>query len=668
MTPRTRMRALVDAIRHHNHRYYVLDDPQISDGEYDALFHELLALEATHPEDILPDTPTQSVGGAPLSAFVKVAHKTPMLSLGNVFDDDDLRAFVSRICAALTEDVSFNLEPKLDGLAVALIYEGGRLMQAVTRGDGQTGEDITQNAKTISNVPHALNAWRNTGRIEVRGEVLMPKKGFLRLNASLAQGDQKPFANPRNAAAGSLRQLDPRVCARRPLAFFAYAALGDLPDEIESQSALLHFLARDFEVAPFVTVDTLEGIKTHYNEVYASRDALPYEIDGLVVKVNEMHHQAKLGYLARTPRFATAYKFPPDAALTTLLQVIWQVGRTGILTPVGILEPVLVGGVSVARTTLHNMDEIDRLGLYIGDRVSVSRAGDVIPKITKAWEVFRPKDAVPVTAPTHCPSCATLVTQDADAVAYTCPNRLACPAQSLAALRHFVSRGAFDIEGLGARILEVLHDLGYVTHPPDIFVLHRHQDALISLPGFGQKSVQKLLDAIKCKKHPSLGRFIYALGIGGVGAHLAQVLAQHFKGLDALMTANADALSKIEGIGSVVATQIRTFFEQDTGIQMIRDLKALDVYPQDEADNADGSLDAPLTGQIWVITGTLSAPRDVFKRHLEYLGARVAGSISKKTDALLAGDGAGKKLKSAQDLGLTVWDQATFCEAFGAPD
>lgn len=647
----SQMRALITLIKQHNHAYHVLDCPSISDGEYDSLRQTLLALEHKHPALVQADSPSQQVGGTPLASFHQIKHRTPMLSLGNVFDGDELQQFIRRANERLGATIDrWQVELKLDGLAVSLSYVNGDFAQAVTRGDGQIGEDITHNVRTIHNLPLKLDT--NAEFLEVRGEVLMPKAGFAKLNA---QSD-KPFANPRNAAAGSLRQLNPAIAATRPLAFFAYAVTQGLPSDITTQSNALHYLSSlGFDVTAHQSFDCIDDITAYYQHIVKTRDDLPIDIDGLVVKADDLKIQEALGFLSREPRFATAYKFPSQSAITVLEDVLWQVGRTGQLTPVAKLRPILVGGVKVSNATLHNFDEIGRLGLMIGDSVSVHRAGDVIPKIKQVITELRPIDARLIDLPKHCPICGSAVVLTDGEVLARCSGGLICPAQAKQTLIHFVSRRAMDIDGLGKQWLIRFFDLGLIKTVADIYHLKDHKDTLINLDKLGEKSVTNMLCAIEKSKETTLARFIFALGIRGVGETTAQALAEHFGSLDSLQEADIETLSGIMDIGELTAQALVDFFNSPHNQTIIKALLDAGVHWQKNMPPTQ----SPLAGQTWVITGTLpTLSRDDAKAYLQSLGATVSGSVSKKTSLLLAGDKAGSKLTKAQTLGVPVVDEA----------
>ncbi|OOE90586.1 DNA ligase (NAD(+)) LigA [Salinivibrio sp. AR647] len=653
----------LDDIKHqlnyHAYRYYVEDRPELPDAEYDRLMQTLLAIEAEHPEWVTSDSPSQRVGGAPLSAFETVTHELAMLSLGNAFSDDDLVDFERRVKDRLgnTEPVTYTCEPKLDGLAVSLIYENGVLVQAATRGDGTTGENITHNVKTIRNVPLTLQAGDWPERLEVRGEVFMPKAGFEALNeAALKRGD-KTFANPRNAAAGSLRQLDSKVAANRPLSFYAYA-VGVMSTPFgEGQSERLNRLKKwGLALSPEVKqVSGLEGVKAYYQDILARRDDLPYEIDGVVIKVDKIASQETLGFVARAPRWAIAYKFPAQEEITRLNDVEFQVGRTGAITPVAKLEPVFVGGVTVSNATLHNGDEIERLGVHIGDTVVIRRAGDVIPQVVGVVESRRPAQAKPIVFPDACPVCESVVTRiEGEAVA-RCTGGLICLAQRKEAIKHFASRKAMDIDGLGDKIVEQLIEKELIETPADLFTLTPGR--VTQLDRMGPKSAQNLVDALDKAKATTLSRFIYALGIREVGEATAQNLALHFKTLGALRAADEEALIAVPDVGAIVAGHIVRFFAEPHNQAVLDALLNTGIHWPEVSAPSDEQAQ-PLAGKTIVLTGTLSQmSRTDAKTALQALGAKVTGSVSAKTDMLIAGEAAGSKLTKAQDLGVTVLDE-----------
>ena len=662
------MRTLIESLKTHNYAYYVLDNPILDDSEYDQLRRSLLALEGAYPNLVQLDSPINQVGDTPLSAFTQVTHDIAMLSLGNVFEYDDLRDFMRRVNDRLSvaqQSPEYEMELKLDGLAVSLKYAYGKFVQAVTRGDGQTGEDITQNAKTIRNLPLWLADAADIELLEVRGEVLMPKAGFERLNRLAAEKEEKTFANPRNAAAGSLRQLDPAIAASRPLAFYAYSVNQGLPESIETQSAALAWIKEiGFTVSAVEVVSNPREAQTYYESVIEGRSDLPFEIDGMVIKVNSLALQQQLGFLSREPRWATAYKFPAETVMTRLHSIDWQVGRTGAITPVGKLEPVKVGGVTVSNVTLHNFGEIQRLDVRAGDMVSIHRAGDVIPKVTRVWHEQRPEDSEPVQLPSTCPVCNSPVVLPKDEALARCTGGLFCLAQQQEALIHFVSRRAMDIEGLGASWLISFFEHGLIKTVADIYQLHTHQEEMITLEKLGEKSVQNILSAIEASKHTTLARFIYALGIRGVGETTAQNLAQQFGDLDVLMAADIEALLVTPDVGAITAELAYKFFRAPHNIEVITALREAGVHWDKVEQVVSEGL--PLDGQTWVITGALdSMARDEAKAKLQALGAKVSGSISAKTTALLAGDKAGSKMAKAEKLGVKVVGEEEFLALVG---
>ena len=659
------MRQLIQLIAKHNHAYYVMDQPSISDSEYDHLFHQLKALEQQHPECIQADTPTNKVGGQALPKFESVTHAVPMLSLGNVFNQEDLFAFARRIDERLpNQKVQYDVELKLDGLAISLWYENGVLVRGVTRGDGETGEDITQNVKTIRNLPKVLSSQHQAipELLEVRGEVLMPKQGFEKLNADQEAKGDKTFANPRNAAAGSLRQLDPNIAASRPLAFYAYGIAQCQPNHgLETMHDSLHWLTKfGFEIAErqFLCA-SIEEVQQRYEQIQQERPDLKVEIDGMVIKVDSLKQQQQLGFLSREPRWATAYKFPAQAALTKVENIDWQVGRTGTLTPVARLTPVFVGGVTVSNVTLHNIGEIHRLDVRIGDTVSVYRTGDVIPKVEKVWVEFRPADTEMVNLPTNCPVCESPVVMPEGEALARCSGGLYCAAQRIEAIRHFVSRKALDIEGLGDRWVESLLHLNLLKDVADIYHLHEHRDTLLTIEKMGEKSVQNLIDAIEASKKTTLARFIYGLGIRGVGETTARMLANTFQTLDALKAADVEALKKTPDVGDITAEWIADFFQAPHNIEVLDRLLAAGIH----WDAPTAPTRQPLNGESWVVTGTLeSMGRDEATQKLQALGARVSGSVSSKTKCVVAGEKAGSKLDKAQKLDIRVMNEQEFLD------
>lgn len=657
------MRQLIQLIAKHNHAYYVMDQPTISDSEYDHLFHQLKALEEQYPELVQADSPTMKVGGQALSKFESVTHVVPMLSLGNVFNQEDLFAFARRVEERLpNQKVQYEVELKLDGLAISLWYENGVLVRGVTRGDGETGEDITQNVKTIRNLPKVLHSekYEIPRLLEVRGEVLMPKSGFEKLNADQEAKGEKTFANPRNAAAGSLRQLDPNIAAARPLAFYAYGIAQCEPNHgLTTMHDSLQWLTElGFQIAERQYLcNSIQEVQQRYEQIQQERPNLQVEIDGMVVKVDDLKQQQQLGFLSREPRWATAYKFPAQAALTTVEQIDWQVGRTGTLTPVARLNPVFVGGVTVSNVTLHNIGEIHRLDVRIGDTVSVYRTGDVIPKVEKVWPEFRPAEAEVVHLPESCPVCASPVVMPEGEALARCSGGLYCAAQRIEAIRHFVSRKAMDIEGLGDRWVESLLRLDLLKDVADIYHLHEHRETLLGIEKMGEKSVQNLIDAIEASKKTTLARFIYALGIRGVGETTARMLANTFQTLEALKAANVEALKKTPDVGDITAEWIADFFLAPHNIEVLDRLIAAGIH----WDAPTAPTRQPLNGESWVLTGSLEQmTRDQATQMLQALGARVSGSVSSKTKCVVAGEKAGSKLEKAAKLGIPVMNETDF--------
>ncbi|MDC4804383.1 NAD-dependent DNA ligase LigA [Acinetobacter baumannii] len=657
------MRQLIQLIAKHNHAYYVMDQPTISDSEYDHLFHQLKALEEQYPELVQADSPTMKVGGQALSKFESVTHVVPMLSLGNVFNQEDLFAFARRVEERLpNQKVQYEVELKLDGLAISLWYENGVLVRGVTRGDGETGEDITQNVKTIRNLPKVLHSekYEIPRLLEVRGEVLMPKSGFEKLNADQEAKGEKTFANPRNAAAGSLRQLDPNIAAARPLAFYAYGIAQCEPNHgLTTMHDSLQWLTElGFQIAERQYLcNSIQEVQQRYEQIQQERPNMQVEIDGMVVKVDDLKQQQQLGFLSREPRWATAYKFPAQAALTTVEQIDWQVGRTGTLTPVARLNPVFVGGVTVSNVTLHNIGEIHRLDVRIGDTVSVYRTGDVIPKVEKVWPEFRPAEAEVVHLPESCPVCASPVVMPEGEALARCSGGLYCAAQRIEAIRHFVSRKAMDIEGLGDRWVESLLRLDLLKDVADIYHLHEHRETLLGIEKMGEKSVQNLIDAIEASKKTTLARFIYALGIRGVGETTARMLANTFQTLEALKAANVEALKKTPDVGDITAEWIADFFLAPHNIEVLDRLIAAGIH----WDAPTAPTRQPLNGESWVLTGTLEQmTRDQATQMLQALGARVSGSVSSKTKCVVAGEKAGSKLEKAAKLGIPVMNETDF--------
>ena len=764
--------ALREQLNHHNYRYYVLDDPSIPDAEYDRLFQQLKALETTHPELVTEDSPTQRVGGAPLDEFTQVQHEMPMLSLDNAFNEEDMESFNRRILERLEvsaeEILEYACEPKLDGIAISLLYEQGMLVRGATRGDGVSGEDITLNVRTIPTVPLKLSGTGFPERLEVRGEIFMPRQGFERLNQRMHALGNKPFVNPRNAAAGSLRQLDPRITAQRPLEMCAYSVGvvegGELPTK--QADVLRQLQTWGFRLNPLLRVaEGVAGCLAYYQDVLAQRDTLAYEIDGVVFKVNDLAQQRQLGFVSRAPRWAIAHKFPAQEEVTVVRDVEFQVGRTGAVTPVARLEPVFVGGVTVSNATLHNMDEIARLDLRIGDSVVIRRAGDVIPQVVRVVLERRPEGANPVAIPEHCPVCGSDVErvqlkkrtksgeQASIGAAYHCVGRLSCQAQVQQAIVHYASRKALEIDGLGEKIVNLLVERELIRSPADLYRLQ--PEMLVDLEGFAEVSARKLIEAINERKRVPLARFIYGLGIPDVGEETARVLAAKLGTLESIRSVLPQILTWLPDIGAEVAGEIHHFFTDEhnavvlddllsQGIEFIdeselapelaggisfaeliermgingvakvgaqrlaehfgtldallaADLETLDRVSKLSAKAINGVLDCldntawveeirrieaqlralgmhweceqrqtesdpqPLAGKTYVLTGTLEQmARSKAKKALEHLGAKVSGSVSKKTDCVVAGPGAGSKLAKANDLGVPVLDEDQF--------
>jgi DNA ligase (NAD+) len=733
-----RIAQLREQIDYHNHRYYVLDDPEVPDAEYDRLFRELEALEAAHPALVDPDSPTRRVGGAPLAAFDEVTHAMPMLSLENALDAASMGDFDRRVRERLDLDgeVVYAAEPKLDGLAISLRYEAGRLVQAATRGDGTRGENVTGNVRTIGSVPLRLRGTGWPALLEVRGEIFIPRAGFEALNARQRAAGDKPFANPRNAAAGSLRQLDPQVTAKRPLSMFCYGLGGVDEGQMRTSHGENMAQLRDWGLPVSPELRVLRGLAAcsdYFDDIGRRRDQLPYDIDGVVFKVDSIADQQALGFVARAPRWAIARKFPAQEELTVVEAIEFQVGRTGAVTPVARLQPVFVGGVTVSNATLHNMDEIERKDIRVGDTVIVRRAGDVIPEVVRAMTERRPADAVPVVLPAQCPVCGSEVIRPEGEAVARCSGGLFCAAQRKEAIKHFASRKAMDIEGLGDKLIDQLVDRELVADPSDLFTLTL--DELTVLERMGQKSAENLIQALDRSRQTTLPRFLYALGILGIGETMAANIAQalgsleaildlhladlieikesqagklidqlalidaptlsperlpHFAGLrwfthehalllaerfatvSAVIEAGAAQVAnvptiKIDGVGDVLAGKLVAFFRQPHNLDVIAKLRKRGVtWPAQQLPAA--AEDLPLAGKTVVITGTLSEPRDVIKQRLIALGAKVTGSVSKKTDYLVAGADAGSKLAKAQSLGVAILDQAALDALLAATD
>ena len=657
-----RVRLLRGLIEKHNYRYFVLDQPEISDAEFDSLVRELRELEQAHPELVTPDSPTQRVGGAPLAGFPEVEHRVPMLSLENAFEEQDVVAFDRRIRERLgmEEEIEYACEPKMDGLALSVQYTDGVLSLAATRGDGTTGEDVTQNVRTIRSLPLKLRGRGWPRLLEVRGEVFMPVKGFEEMNREAAEHGGKLFVNPRNAAAGSLRQLDSRITAKRPLDVFfygvGYVEEGELPDR---HSATLELLKEwGLRSSPEVARRTgVAGVLDYYRAMSLKRASLPYQIDGVVYKVDSIPLQQRLGFVSRAPRWAVAHKFPAEEAITIVRGIEWQVGRTGALTPVARLEPLFVGGVTVSNATLHNYDELRRKDVRVGDSVVVRRAGDVIPEVARVVLERRPDRTAIPQLPESCPVCGSGVVKDDSEAVARCSGGLYCSAQRKESLRHFASRRAMDIEGMGSKLVEQLVDSGLVKSAADLFALT--QGVLEGLERMGAKSAANLVEALEASRKTTLPRFLFALGIRDVGKATALALAQHFGTLDALMKASAAEIEQVPDIGPVISEHVFRFFREPHNLEVIHSLVKRGVHWPDMPARARGSL--PLEGKTFVITGTLSQmSRDEAQARIRELGGKAAGSVSARTDYLVAGTEAGSKLKKAEDLGIAILDEAAF--------
>jgi len=662
-----RVRALREQIGHHDYRYHVLDDPEVPDAEYDRLVVDLRRLEAEHPELVTPDSPTRRVGAAPLPELGEVRHREPMLSLDNAFVREDVEAFDRRVRdrLGLAVGIRYACEPKLDGLAVSLTYERGSLVQAATRGDGTTGEDVTHNIRTIRAVPLRLNGTGWPARLDVRGEVFMPVAGFEAMNRLAAKRGEKVFVNPRNAAAGSLRQLDPRIAAARPLDVFFYGAIVDeLTHAPETHGAVLQLL-RDWglRTSPeFTVVEGVDGLLAYYERIGRKRASLPYQIDGVVYKVDRLDQQRRLGFIARAPRWAIAHKFPAEEELTVVRGIEWQVGRTGALTPVARLEPVFVGGVTVSNATLHNIDELHRKDVRIGDTVIVRRAGDVIPEVVKVIAERRPHDARQVRLPANCPVCGAAVVREEEEAVARCSGGLFCPAQRKESLRHFASRRAMDIQGLGTRLIDQLVDAGLVNSVADIYQLD--VERLAALERMAEKSAGNLVEAIDGSRRVPLARFLYALGIRDVGEATALALAEHFRSLDALRRASVDEIQEVADVGPVVAGHVHAFFSESHNAAILDELLSrgggrIEIEAMPERHCSAG----PLAGKTVVVTGTLSGmTREDAQQRVRDAGGKAAGSVSAKTDYLVVGADAGSKLRKAEQLGVPVLSEGEFLE------
>jgi DNA ligase (NAD+) len=658
-----RYQRLKSDLNQHNHAYYVMDDPSIPDSEYDRLMRELQAIEQDYPQLLTADSPSQRVGGVALDSFSQVVHEVPMLSLDNAFSDVEMVDFDRRIKDRinLSQQMTYACEPKLDGVAVSVLYKKGLLERAATRGDGFVGEDITSNVRTIKSIPLRLQGENIPDILEVRGEIYMPKAGFNRLNQKAKQAGEKTFVNPRNAAAGSLRQLDSKITATRPLEMCAYNvgqfAGGDKPN---SHFQMLQMLGKlGFKINQHIKqVEGIDACEDYYQHLAKIRDQLDYDIDGIVYKVNDFTLQKRLGFVAKAPRWAIARKFPAQEEMTRLLDVEFQVGRTGAVTPVARLEPVFVGGVTVGNATLHNADEINRLGICIGDTVIVRRAGDVIPQIVKAVLEKRPSGAKPILFPERCPVCQSAVKRGEGEAVARCTGGLFCGAQTKEAIKHYASRKAMDIDGLGDKLVDALVDNDLIYSVADLYDLKLER--LVNLERMAQKSAENLLQSVEESKQTTLPKFLYALGVREVGEATAQTLANNFGTLDAVIAASIEQLLEVDDVGPIVARHIVDFFNNPDNLSIVEALIAAGVQWKDIDQSADS---LPLKGQTWVLTGTLeSMSRAEAKDRLQEFGAKVASSVSTKTHAVVAGPGAGSKLKKAQSLDIQVLTEQSLIE------
>ncbi len=655
--------ALRSQLENYNYQYYVLDNPSVPDAEYDRALRRLQQLELSHPELIRPDSPTQRVGATPLSQFTQVSHEVPMLSLDNAFNAKEMEEFNRRLIDRLGGTVStleYACEPKLDGIAVSLLYRNGVLERGATRGDGSTGEDITQNVRTIASIPLRLIGSGYPAVLEVRGEIYLPKAGFEKINEDARSRGDKTFVNPRNAAAGSLRQLDAKITATRPLEMCCYSVGlvqdGELPGKHSQILDLFQTWGLRINAESRV-VSGIEACDAYYQSLAERRDTLAYDIDGIVFKVNSLELQKRLGYVSRAPRWAIARKFPAQEEMTQVLDVEFQVGRTGAITPVARLEPVFVGGVTVSNATLHNMDEVARLGLEIGDTVIIRRAGDVIPQVVSVVEALRPEHSKAVAIPTHCPVCGSALKREDDEATLRCTGGLVCAAQQKAAIKHFVSRRAMDVDGLGNKLVDQLVDEGLVENVSSLYTLE--PESLLALERMAQKSVDNLLASLDKSKHTTLPRFIFALGIREVGEATALALARHFGSWEKIAQASETELLEVPDVGPVVADHLLQFFDSVSAMEVVDKMREAGVHwPDLDVTPADT---LPLAGQTWVVTGKLEKlGRSEAKSYLQNLGAKVAGSVSIRTHCVVAGPGAGSKLNKAEELDIEVIDEQAF--------
>nr|WP_221261105.1 NAD-dependent DNA ligase LigA [Anoxybacillus tengchongensis] len=652
------MGELREQIEKHNYAYYVLDQPSISDAEYDELMRRLMELEEQYPQYKTPDSPSQRVGGAPLEAFKKVTHRVPMLSLSNAFNEGDLRDFDRRVRQEVG-DVRYVCELKIDGLAVSLRYEDGYFVQGATRGDGTTGEDITENLKTIRSLPLRL---RKQVTIEVRGEAYMPRQSFEKLNEQRKMNGEELFANPRNAAAGSLRQLDPKIVAARQLDVFIYSVVNSEEIGLVSHSESLRYLDElGFKTNPTWQVcETIDDVLAYIEQWHERRASLPYDIDGIVIKVDAFAQQKQLGATAKSPRWAIAYKFPAEEVVTQLVDIELSVGRTGVVTPTAILQPVRVAGTIVQRASLHNEDYIREKDIRLGDYVVIKKAGDIIPEVVRSLPERRTGKEKPFDMPTHCPACASELVRLDDEVALRCVNPQ-CPAQIREGLIHFVSRQAMNIDGLGEKVIAQLFEQGLVQSVADLYTLTK--DQLVSLERMGEKSATNLLQAIEASKQNSLERLLFGLGIRHVGAKAAKTLAEHFETMERLQQATKEELTAIHEIGEKMADSIVTYFSKEEVKQLLDRLRAHGVNMTYKGAKRTADASATFAGKTFVLTGTLqSMSRSEAKEKIEALGGKVTGSVSKKTDVVVVGEDAGSKLEKARQLGITIWDEARFLQ------
>ncbi|MDP3156153.1 MAG: NAD-dependent DNA ligase LigA [Archangium sp.] len=657
MKPAERLKTLRTELAHHNRQYYTLDAPEVSDATYDALMNELLALEKAHPELVTPDSPSQRVGGAILSKFEKVTHRQQMLSLANVFDEAEFLEFDERLRKALTlEAVTYTCEPKMDGLAIELVYEHGKFVQGSTRGDGTIGEDVTENLKTIKNLPLTLTGKNLPALLEVRGEVFIKSADFKRMNEQLLKRGEEAFVNPRNSAAGSLRQLDSKITASRPLSVYLYeVGIVEGKTFTTHQEKLAYLDEVGLPVNPrFAVAKGLDGVMTEYKSLLSARHSLPYEIDGLVVKVDLTDARNRLGQVSKTPRWAIAFKFPPEEMEAQVDEIVVQVGRTGAITPVANLKPVFVGGVTVSRATLHNEQELRRKDVRKGDWVFVRRAGDVIPEIVKVITTRRTGNEEEFVFPTSCPICDSPVKKEEDGAIARCTGKH-CPAKLAGRLRHFATRTAMDIDGLGDKLCEAMVETGLVKTVVGLYGLDLKQ--LSTIERMGEKSAKNLLEAIERSKKTTLRRFIYALGIPEVGEATAKALADHFRDMKPLMDSTIESLQVVKDVGPEMGKAIHGYFEDADNRAMVEALLAAGVKPEAPAAQAAGGT---FTGKTVVITGTLTMPREQAKEEIERRGGKVSGSVSKKTDFLVAGEEAGSKLTKATELGVKVLNEEQF--------